>query len=59
MPYDVIFTHNPQSFFEGAEPEDLALCYTVGDHLSELKEYQPLVDGGYKMIVIKQDSQNT
>lgn len=50
MKYTIVFTHNPQDFFEGIEPEDLIV---VREATSEelVAEIVPMVDGGYKAIV--------
>lgn len=57
MRYTVIFTHNPQDFFEGSEPDDLFEIKITDniDHdtimmiLNQIKE-------GYKAIILGGDN---
>ena len=57
MKYTVIFTHNPQDFFEGSEPDDLFVIKIIDniDHdtimmiLNQIKE-------GYKAIILGGDN---
>lgn len=57
MKYTVIFTHNPQDFFEGSEPDDLFEIKITDniDHdtimmiLNQIKE-------GYKAIIMGGDN---
>lgn len=57
MKYTVIFTHNPQDFFEGSEPDDLFEIKITDDieHdtimmiLNQIKE-------GYKAIILGGDN---
>lgn len=47
--YHVVYTHNPQEFFDGIEPEDLTEDHTVpSDNLMEIFD---MVDAGYKAII--------
>lgn len=57
MKYTVIFTHNPQDFFEGSEPDDLFEIKitdnierdTIMMILNQIKE-------GYKAIILGGDN---
>ena len=50
MKYTIVFTHNPQDFFEGIEPEYLTVVREATNEELEA-EIVPMVDGGYKAIV--------
>ena len=52
MTYTIVFTHNPQDFFEGIEPDDLIVVREATNEELEL-EIVPMVDGGYYAIVFK------
>ena len=52
MKYTVVFTHNPQDFFEGIEPDDLIVVREVTNEELE-SEIVPMVDEGYKAIVFQ------
>lgn len=52
--YNVIFTHNPQDFFNGAEPDELTEFIMAND--SKLPEILKRVDGGYYAIISKSDA---
>ena len=52
MKYTIVFTHNPQDFFEGIEPEDLIVVQEATNEELEA-EIVPMVDGGYKAIVFQ------
>ena len=54
MTYSVVFTHNPQDFFEGIEPDDLIVVREVTNEELE-SEIVPMVDGGYKAIVFPEN----
>ena len=52
MKYKAILTHNPQDYFEGAEPEDLVV--TVEFERSETKAFDCIlhhVDNGFVGII--------
>ena len=52
MKYTIVFTHNPQDFFEGIEPDDLIVVREATNE--ELQsEIVPMVDVGYKAIVFQ------
>ena len=54
MKYTIVFTHNPQDFFEGIEPEYLTVVReAAGEELEA--EIVPMVDGGYKAIVFPEN----
>lgn len=52
MKYTIVFTHNPQDFFEGIEPDDLIVVQEATNEELE-SEIVPMVDGGYKAIVFQ------
>ena len=52
MKYTIVFTHNPQDFFEGIEPGDLIVVQEATNEELE-SEIVPMVDGGYKAIVFQ------
>ena len=52
MKYTIVFTHNPQDFFEGIEPDDLIVVREVTNEELE-SEIVPMVDGGHKAIVFQ------
>ena len=52
MKYTIVFTHNPQDFFEGIEPDDLIVVREATNEELEAK-IVPMVDGGYKAIVFQ------
>ena len=54
MKYTIVFTHNPQDFFEGIEPEDLIVVQEATSEELE-SEIVPMVDGGYKAIVFPEN----
>lgn len=52
MKFYVIGTHNPQDFFTGIEPDELAEEKEANqDNLAEI--VTDLLNGGYKVIVLK------
>ena len=54
MKYTIVFTHNPQDFFEGIEPDDLIVVRESTNEELEA-EIVPMVDGGYKAIVFPEN----
>lgn len=51
MPYNVVFTHNPQEFFEGYEPDELTeFAKLTKDEISTITDR---IDGGYYAIISK------
>lgn len=53
MRYTVIFTHNPQDFFEGSEPDDLAEIKITDDINHEtISMILDQVKEGYKAIIM-------
>ena len=54
MKYTIVFTHNPQDFFEGIEPEDLTVYREVDADELSLSISQMCVDG-YKAIVFPEN----
>ena len=52
MKYTIVFTHNPQDFFECIEPDDLIVVREATNEELE-SEIVPMVDGGYKAIVLQ------
>lgn len=52
--YKATFTHNPQDYFEGNEPEELVETMTICD-LIDLMQMLNKVDDGYKAIVEQKD----
>ena len=48
--YKATFTHNPQDYFEGLEPEELVETMTISD-LFDLVQVLTKVDDGYKAII--------
>ena len=52
MKYTIVFTHNPQDFFEGIDPDDLIVVREATNEELEAK-IVPIVDGGYKAIVFQ------
>ena len=54
MKYTIAFTHNPQDFFEGIEPDDLIVVREATNKELE-SEIVPMVDGGYKAIVFPEN----
>lgn len=48
--YKATFTHNPQDYFEGLEPEELVETMTISD-LFDLIQVLTMVDEGYKAII--------
>lgn len=51
MNYTIIFTHNPQDFFEGIEPSELVEIRNVcGEDLRP--QLEPMIKDGYKAIVL-------
>ena len=54
MTYTIVFTHNPQDFFEGIEPYDLIVVREATSEELEA-EILPMVDGGYKAIVFPEN----
>ena len=53
MKYAIVFTHNPQDFFEYIEPDDLIVVREATNEELE-SEIVPMVDGGYKAIVFQE-----
>lgn len=52
MKYKAIFTHNPQDFFEGAEPFELCQVLRFEpDDEAAFREILSLVDEGYKAVI--------
>ena len=54
MKYTIVFTHNPQDFFEGIEQDDLKVVREVTNEELE-SEIVPMVDGEYKAIVFPEN----
>ena len=54
MKYSIVFTHNPQDFFEGIDPDDLIVVREATNEELE-SEIVPMVDGGYKAIVFPEN----
>lgn len=53
MRYTVIFTHNPQDFFEGSEPDDLAEIKITDDINHEtITMILDQIKEGYKAIIM-------
>lgn len=53
MRYTVIFTHNPQDFFEGSEPNDLAEIKITDDINHEtITMILDQIKEGYKAIIM-------
>ena len=50
MKYTVVCTHNPQDFYNGEEPEELAKSYLTYDLEKDVSNE---LDNGYKVIVSK------
>ena len=50
MKYTVVFTHNPQDFYNGEEPAELAKSYLTYDLEKDVSNE---LDNGYKVIVSK------
>ena len=48
--YKATFTHNPQDYFEGLEPEELVETMTISD-LFDLVQVLTMVDEGYKASI--------
>ena len=53
MKFTAIMTHNPQDFFEGAEPEDLQIRidFDFESWPEKIPVILGLVSGGYKAIL--------
>ena len=58
MKYTIVFTHNPQDFFEGIEPEYLTVVREATNEELEA-EIAPMVDGGYKAIVFPLENEES
>ena len=56
MKYTIVFTHNPQDFFEGIEPEDLTVVREATNEELET-EIAQMVAGGYKAVVFQNDNE--
>ena len=54
MKYTIVFTHNPQDFFERIDPDDLIVVRESTNKELE-SEIVPMVDGGYKAIVFPEN----
>ena len=54
LKYTIVFTHNPQDFFEGIDPEDLTVYREVDADELSLSISQMCVDG-YKAIVFPEN----
>ena len=54
MKYTIVFTHNPQDYFEGMEPGELAVYREVDADELSLSISQMCVDG-YKAIVFPEN----
>ena len=52
--YNVIFTHNPQDFFEGSEPDELREAMTITEE-APLELILRMVDRGYVAVVFQRD----
>ena len=50
MKYTIVFTHNPQDYFDGMEPEDLIVVREATNEELE-SESVSMVDGEYKASV--------
>lgn len=56
MRYTVIFTHNPQDFFEGSEPDDLCeIKITDNINHETISMILDQVKEGYKAIIMGGD----
>lgn len=53
MPYKIIFTHDPQDFFEGIEGNEIFAETESIAADADMVEY--FTDGGYYAIITKQD----
>ena len=54
MKYTIVFTHNPQDYFEGIEPDELTVYRDVDtDELSLL--IAPMCADGYNAIVFPEN----
>lgn len=53
MEYNAIFTHNPQDFFFGEEPNELNIFETLSEN--ELHKIAEYVNQGYYAIVSKKE----
>ena len=54
MKYTIVFTHNPQDYFEGIEPDELTVYREVDtDELSLL--IAPMCADGYNAIVFPEN----
>ena len=58
MKYAIVFTHNPQDFFEGIEPEYLTVVREATNEKLEA-EIVPMVDEGYKAIVFPLENEES
>lgn len=54
MKYTIVFTHNPQDFFEGIEPDDLIVVREATNEELEAEIVQMCADG-YKAIVFHEN----
>ena len=52
--YKVTYTHNPQDYFNGSEPEELVETDTITD-IFDLVQVLAMVDEGYKAIIEQKD----
>ena len=50
MKYTVVFTHNPQDFYNGEEPAELSKSYVTA-HLED--DVSKELENGYQVIVTK------
>ena len=50
MKFEVVGTHNPQDFYNGAEPNDLVKVY-ITDEEDLIETIHELLNGGYQVIV--------
>ena len=57
MSYRAYLTHNPQDFFEGAEPEELQVIIDFENVNSrrEIAKILMLVSSGYKAIIFQKE----
>ena len=52
--YKATFTHNPQDYFNGIEPDELVETKTISD-IFDLAQVFEKVDDGYKAIIEQKD----
>lgn len=50
----IVYTHNPQDYFEGIEDDDL-VSKRVAEIKDALQEIDEMTDGGYAAIIRSED----